>query len=48
MNFSTDHPDAAVEGGVVHEPHAAVAHRLQHAVPHLVQTALDSARAFHT
>jgi hypothetical protein len=27
MNFSTDHPDAAVEGDVVHAPHAAVAHR---------------------
>ncbi|HVO06658.1 MAG TPA: hypothetical protein VMT83_07750 [Burkholderiaceae bacterium] len=46
MNFSTDHPEA--EGGVVHEPHAAVVHRLQHAVLYLVQTALDNARAFHT
>jgi hypothetical protein len=48
MNFSTDRPEAAVEGGVVHEPHAAVVHRLQHAVLYLVQTALDNARAFHT
>ena len=44
MNFSTDHPDAAIEGGVVYQPHAAVVDQLQHTVLRLVRSALDNAR----